>query len=86
MDEDKKSAMELIGKTVVSKSGRKFGEVADILFETMNGELMNIILKNPTKNIEGLGLERTKDGEVLVPFHAVIAMGDFLVINEEDVV
>ncbi len=84
MDDDKISARELIGKTVVSKGGRKFGEVEDILFETANGELMNIILKNPTGNVSELGLERNKDNELLIPFHAVIAMGDFLVINEED--
>ena len=82
---DKISAQELLGKTVVSKTGKKFGEVEDVLFETQNGELMNIILKNPTKYIDGLGLERNKDGDILIPFHSVIAMGDFLVINEEDI-
>jgi sporulation protein YlmC with PRC-barrel domain len=85
MEEDKRSAKELIQKIVVSKSGKKFGEVKDIVFETQNGELMNIILKNPTKYIEGLGLERNKEGELLIPFHSVIAMGDFLVINEDDI-
>jgi sporulation protein YlmC with PRC-barrel domain len=82
---EKMSAHELMGKTVVSKTGKKFGEVEDILFETQNGELMNIVLKNPTRYIDGLGLERNKDGDILIPFHSVIAMGDFLVINEEDI-
>jgi sporulation protein YlmC with PRC-barrel domain len=85
MDDDKRSAKELIGKTVLSKSGKKFGVVDDILFETVNGELMNIILKGQTAYTESLGLERNKDGEILIPFHAVIALGDFLVINEEDI-
>jgi len=84
MEEEKRSARELLGKTVLSKSGRKFGVVDDILFETQNGELMNIILKQPTRYTESLGLERNKQGELLIPFHAVIALGDFLVINEED--
>ncbi len=84
MEEEKRSAKDLIGKTVLSKGGRKFGIVDDILFETQNGELMNVILKAPTKYADGLGLERNKQGEVLLPFHAVIAIGDFLVINEDD--
>ncbi|MBD3319065.1 hypothetical protein GF342_04110 [Candidatus Woesearchaeota archaeon] len=83
MTDDKRSAKDLIGKTVTSKGGRKFGIVADIIFETQNGELMNLVLKGPTPYAETVGLEH-KDGEVLVPFHAVIAMGDFVVINEDD--
>ena len=84
MDEQKHSAGDIIGKIVLSKSGRKFGIVSDILFETQNGELMNVVLKNPTTYAQGLNLERNKQGETLIPFHAVEALGDFLLINEDD--
>lgn len=84
MDEEKYNARDLIGKMVLSKSGRKFGVVSDILFETTNGELMNVVLKQPTKYSDSLGLERNKQGETLIPFHAVEALGDFIVINEDD--
>jgi sporulation protein YlmC with PRC-barrel domain len=47
-EEDKKYSKMLIGKTVVSKTGKKFGEVGDIIFETRSGELIHMILKNPT--------------------------------------
>ena len=33
-EEEKKFSKQLIGKTVVSKTGKKFGEVGDIIFET----------------------------------------------------
>ena len=85
MNEDvKKLAKQVIGKTVVSKSGKRFGEVGDIVFEVKSGELIHVVLKNPTQYSDKLELEKNKQGEYLVPFSAVIAMGDFLVISEED--
>ncbi|MFC1775168.1 PRC-barrel domain-containing protein [Nanoarchaeota archaeon] len=84
MEEEKRSARELIGKTVMSKGGRKFGEVKDIIFETKNGELMHVVLKNPTKSVESINTEQSKDGEIMIRFDAVTAMGDFLVIDESE--
>lgn len=85
-EEEKKFSKQLIGKTVVSKTGKRFGEVGDIIFETRSGELIHIILANPTPYTEKLELEKDKEGNILIPFSAVIAMGDFLVIAEEDII
>jgi len=84
--EEKKFSKQLIGKTVISKSGKRFGEVGDIIFETKSGELIHLVLANPTSYIEKLELEKTKDGSILVPFSAVIAVGDFVVLAEEDII
>ena len=85
-DEERKFSKQLIGKTVVSKSGKRFGEVGDIVFETKSGELIHLVLKNPTPYIDKLELEKSKEGNILIPFSAVIAIGDFMVISEEDIV
>jgi len=85
-EEDKKFSKQLIGKIVVSKTGKRFGEVGDIIFETRSGELINIVLGNPTTYTEKLELEKNKEGEILIPFSAVIAVGDFIVIAEEDII
>lgn len=85
-DEDKKFSKQLLGKTVVSKNGKRFGEVGDIIFETHSGELIHMVLQNPTPYIEKLELEKDKDGNILIPFSAVIAIGDFMVIAEEDII
>jgi len=77
---------QLIGKTVVSKSGKRFGEVGDVVFETKSGELIHIILKNPTSYTEKLELEKNKENQLLIPFSAVVAFGDFVVISEEDII
>ncbi len=85
-DEDKKFSKQLIGKTVVTKTGKRFGEVGDIIFETRSGELIHMVLSNPTPYTEKLELEKDKENNILVPFSAVIAIGDFMVVAEEDII
>lgn len=85
-EEEKRFSRQLLGKTVVSKTGKRFGEVGDMIFETRSGELIHLILANPTAYTEKLELEKDKEGNILIPFSAVIAIGDFLVIAEEDII
>ena len=60
VDEDKKFSKQLIGKTVVSKTGKRFGDVGDIIFETKSGELIHMVLSNPTPYTQKLELEKGK--------------------------
>lgn len=85
-DDDKKFSKDVVGKMVVSKTGKKFGEVADVIFETKSGELIQMVLKNPTPYTEKLELEKDKEGNILIPFSSLIAAGDFMVIAEEDLI
>lgn len=87
MEEKEKSySKELLGKTIVSKSGKKFGEVGDLIFEVGSGELIHLLLRNPTPFTDRMELEKTKEGQILIPFSAVIATGDFIVVAEEDII
>ncbi len=85
-EEEKKFSKEILGKTIVSKTGKRFGEVGDIIFESSSGELIHMVLQNETSYCEKLDLEKTKAGELLIPFSAVIAVGDFMVVQEEDII
>ena len=85
-EEEKKFSKQLIGKTVVSKTGKRFGEVGDIIFETRSGELIHLVLQNPTAYATKLELEKDKQNHILIPFSAVIAIGDFMVVAEEDII
>lgn len=85
-EKDRNYSRELVGKTVVSKTGKKFGEVGDMVFEVNSGELIHLVLKNPTIYIEKMELEKSKEGQILVPFSAVIATGDYIVVSEEDII
>ena len=86
MDKEKLYSKELLGKTIVSKSGKKFGEVGDLIFEVGSGELIHLALRNPTSFTDKLELEKSKDSQPLIPFSAVIASGDFIVVAEEDII
>lgn len=85
-DDDKKFSKQIIGKTIVSKTGKRFGEVGDVIFEAKSGELIHMVVTNPTPYTAKLELERDKENKILIPFSAVIAVGDFMVIAEEDIV
>lgn len=85
-DTDRKFSKNIVGKTVVSKAGKRFGEVGDIVFEASSGELIHIVLRNVTPYADRLELEKNKEGQSLIPFTAVMALGDFVVVAEEDLV
>ena len=85
--ETKARAKQMIGKVIVSEeSGRKFGVVGDIIFITESGELMNIVLSEPTKQAGDLQLSEDDRGRLLIPFSAVRSVGDFVIIAEKDIV
>lgn len=81
---DKKPLKEVIGRLVVTKEGKRLGMVKDITFETRTGELIQLLLKDPTSYTRSLNLESNQDKETVVPYNAIIAIGDFVVVSEED--
>jgi sporulation protein YlmC with PRC-barrel domain len=84
--EERKYSKQILGKTIVSKAGKKFGEVGNIIFETRTGEILNLELKNPTHLADNLDLEKDDQGNLLIPHSAVIAIGDYVVVSEEDII
>jgi len=76
----------LLGKMIVTKEGKRLGFVKDILFETKSGELINVIVKDATPYKKNINLERTNNNELLIPHSAIIAIGDFVIVSEEDLI
>ncbi|MBS3089868.1 PRC-barrel domain-containing protein [Candidatus Pacearchaeota archaeon] len=83
---DKKPLKDIIGKLVVTKEGKRLGIVKDITFETRTGELIQVIVRDPTPYTRNLNLETSPSKEILIPYNTIIAIGDFVVISEEDLV
>ena len=84
MADEKRSLRDVLGKMVVTKEGKRLGAVSNITFETRSGELIQIMVKNPTTYSQNLNLERADTGELLVPHNSIVAIGDFVVVSEED--
>ena len=81
---DKKPLKELLGRLVVTKEGKRLGVTKDIIFETRTGELVQLVIKDPTPYTRDLNIEKSSQGELLIPYSAIIAIGDFVVVSEED--
>lgn len=78
---------DLVGKVIVSEeTGRKFGTVGDINFIADTGELLSIMLVEPTKHIGDLSLEKDESNRLLIPFSSVKSVGDFVIISEKEIV
>jgi sporulation protein YlmC with PRC-barrel domain len=78
---------DLIGKVIVSEeTGRKFGVVGDLNFVSESGELLNLVLVEPTKHIGDLALEKDEQSRLLIPFSSVKSVGDFVIISEKEIV
>jgi sporulation protein YlmC with PRC-barrel domain len=86
MQGNKNTYTSLIGKMIVTKEGKRLGFVKDITFETKSGELINLIVKDATPYTKNLNLERTNANDLLVPYNSIIAIGDFVIVSEEDLI
>jgi len=86
MQTEKLAFSSTLGKMVVTKEGKRLGFVKDTTFETKSGELINIVLKESTMYTRNLNLERSEANEPLIPYSAIIAIGDFVIVSEEDLI
>ena len=76
---------DFLGKVVISEeTGRKFGIVGDLKFVAESGELLHVVLTEPTKHITELSLERDENNRLLIPFSTVRSVGDFVIISEKE--
>ena len=84
--QDKNIFSTILSKMIVTKEGKRLGFVKDITFETRSGELINLIVKDTTPYTRNLNLERTNSNDLLIPYSAIIAIGDFVIVSEEDLI
>ena len=87
MVESRVRAGEIVGKTIISEeTGRKFGVVSNLDFVTESGELLNIVVEQPTKHLADLNLKTDDRGRLLIPFSSVKSVGDFVIVSENELI
>ncbi len=85
--EERCRSKKLIGKVLISEeTGKKFGVIGDIDFVTESGELINLVLTEPTAHTNTLNLQQDEKNRMLVPFSAVKSVGDFVIVSEKDII
>lgn len=87
MVESRIRAAEIVGKTIISEeTGRKFGIVSNVDFITESGELLNIVVEQPTKHLSDLNLKTDAASRIMIPFSAVKSIGDFIIVSENELI
>jgi sporulation protein YlmC with PRC-barrel domain len=87
MPESKVRAADVVGKTIISEeTGRKFGVVSNVDFVTESGELLNVVVEQPTRYLQDLNPKTDDKGRFLIPFSAVKSVGDFVVVSESELI
>ena len=77
---------DVLGKTIISEeTGRNYGIVGDVAFVSDSGELLNIIVADPSKHLLSLELDRDDSNRILIPFSSVKSVGDYVIISEKDI-
>jgi sporulation protein YlmC with PRC-barrel domain len=70
----------IVGKEIVNINGAVLGELENVIFEVQTGKLVDLVVKPDSE------LNRTKyreDGKfVLIPFSSVVAVKDYIVVDE----
>ena len=77
---------DVLGKTIISEeTGRNYGIVGDVVFVSDSGELLNLIVADPSKHLTSLELEKDEGNRILIPFSSVKSVGDYVIISEKDI-
>jgi len=60
--------------------------VSNVDFITESGELLNLVVEQPSKHLSDLNLKVDEKGRSLIPFSAVKSIGDFVIVSENELV
>jgi sporulation protein YlmC with PRC-barrel domain len=70
----------IAGKEIVNIDGMVLGELEDVIFEVQTGKMVDLKVK-PDKELNRM--KYREDGRfVLIPFSSVVAIKDYIVIDE----
>ena len=70
----------IAGKEIVNIEGMVLGELADVIFDVETGKLADMLVK-PDKELNRI--KYREDGRfVLIPFASVVAIKDYIVIDD----
>ncbi len=86
MEFEKNPFSMILNKMIVTKEGKRLGFVKDVVFETKSGELISLVVKDSTAYTKTLNLEKTNNHESLIPYNSIIAVGDFVIVSEQDLI
>jgi len=71
----------LLTRNVVSDRGTVIGRLTDLSIETRSGKVTMLVVK-PSNEIDARLFKTSEYGEIYIPFNAVKAIKDVIIVNE----
>lgn len=75
-------AKQLGGKRVITNKGEEIGRLSDIRVDERNGSLKTFLLEPTEESKLAQNLPRTEEDFIAVPFKAIFAVSDVIVVDE----
>jgi len=75
-------AKQLGGKRIITNRGEEIGRLSDMIIEEGSGKLEALIVEPNSASKLAKNLSTSKDRLITVPYKAVFAVGDVIVVDE----
>lgn len=76
-------ARQLSGKKIITNDGEDFGRLVDVNINEITGKIENLIVE-PNPDSIGANKLKKEDGMIHVPYEAVTAVGDFVIVEKRN--
>lgn len=77
-------ARQLSGKKIITNDGEDFGRLVDVNINEVTGKVENLIIE-PNPDSEGANKMKKDDGMIHIPYEAVTAVGDFVIVEKRNI-
>ncbi len=78
-------ARQLSGKKIITNDGEDFGRLVDVNINEVTGKVENLVIE-PNPDSESANKLRKEDGMIHIPYEAVTAVGDFVIVEKRNLV
>jgi len=77
-------ARQLSGRKIITNEGEDFGRLVDLNINEVTGKIESL-LGEPNPNSDLANKMKKDDGYVYVPYEAVLAVGDYIIIDRRNI-
>jgi sporulation protein YlmC with PRC-barrel domain len=75
-------ARQLGGKRSITTTGKEIGRLDDIIVDEATGEMESMVIEPDAETAEDIRFQKDAQGDFVVPFKAVRAISDVIVVEE----
>ncbi|MFH1285229.1 MAG: PRC-barrel domain-containing protein [Candidatus Micrarchaeota archaeon] len=79
-------AKQLAGKKIITNDGEELGKLVDIYVNEVTGKMESLIIDPNPDNTSAMRMKKEGDGTLLVPYNAVLAVSDHVIIDKKGAV